>query len=132
MCSAAEGTFTTGDLAAQRPIKDEGPERNDRRHEREQRAAEWPVALAPGAVQRSHEHQKEQTMHAAHDAHGERKARQILEWHRDEYEGQERRAFKERNEPELAKHRHDADDGPVGRDTISVRLSGSAAVSDAA
>ena len=66
--------------------------------------------LAPGAEQRSHEHQKQETMHAAHDAHGERKTRQILERHRDEKEDQERRTFKERNEPELAEHRHDADD----------------------
>ena len=46
----------------------------------------------------------------AHDADGERKPRQILERHRNEKESQKRRAFKKRDEPELAKCGHDADD----------------------
>ena len=51
---------------------------------------------------------KEHAMHASHDADRERETRQILERHRDEKQDQEGRAFKERDEPELAERRHDA------------------------
>ena len=51
---------------------------------------------------------KEPAMHASHDADRERETRQILERHRDEKQDQEGRAFKERDEPELAERRHDA------------------------
>ncbi len=72
-----------------------------------QRRSGQPRAL-PGAVQDSHEHQEEHAMHASHDADRERETRQILERHRDEKQDQEGRAFKERDEPELAERRHDA------------------------
>ena len=46
-------------------------------------------------------------MDASHDADRDRETRQILEWHGDEQQGQEGRAFQERDEPELAERRHD-------------------------
>ena len=47
-------------------------------------------------------------MNASHDADRERETRQILKRHRDEQQDQEGRAFKERDEPELAERRHEA------------------------